>query len=253
MEILNVIKVCDASFFYAEKARKNKACDTEKYVFKNLNFSLQKGTVCSVLGANGSGKTSLLKCLIGLLKLTTGSIYIEEKEQKSIKNCELLNKVSYIPQSKTIFGIKVFDMVLLGRIGKTSIFSEPTQEDIYFAKNALELLGIEALSEKRMDEISGGQQQLVFLARGIASGAKILILDEPEMSLDLKNRTKILETFKKLAESGYSVLFTTHEILSARKFSNNSLLCLNYDKWIFGKSEEVLTDENIYNAFGVLL
>lgn len=250
---MNVIKVCDASFFYAEKTRKNKVCDFEKYVFKSLDFSLQKESVCSILGANGSGKTTLLKCLVGLLQLTSGSIYIEEKEQKNIKNCELLNKMVYIPQNKKIFGMKVFDMVLLGRIGKTSIFSEPTYEDICFTKNAIELLGIESLSEKKMDEISGGQQQLVFLARAIASGAKILILDEPEMSLDLKNRVKILETFKKLAECGYSILFTTHEIQSARKFSDNSLLCFNFENWLFGKSEEILTDENIFKAFGVLL
>ena len=197
-----LVEVKDVSFSYEKDS---------PIVFENINFSIEKGDVLCILGPNGTGKTTLIKTLNGLHKVNSGEILLNGTNIKELSFNEIAKLVGYIPQGHVpSFPFNVFDVVLMGRSPYLSITSSPKERDREIAMNALETLGIEDLKDKPYTNLSGGERQLVFLARVLAQEPDLLILDEPTNHLDFGNQIKLLEIIEQLSKLGLAVIMSSH-------------------------------------------
>ena len=222
------------------------------YILRDINFSLVDGDVLSVLGPNGVGKTTLIKCLTGLLPWTRGETFIDGKNISVMKEREVWSKISYIPQKRNFsFSYTGLEMVLFGSTSSLNIFERPSQKEIERAREVMKMIEIDHLADKVASEMSGGELQMLLIARSLVKEPKIIILDEPESGLDYKNQIIILDLIKKLSASGVIIVMNTHYPDHALKISNKCLL-LNYDKtYKFGETREVLNRENLKKSFSV--
>lgn len=222
------------------------------YILRDINFSLVDGDVLAILGPNGVGKTTLIKCLTGLLPWTTGETFIDGRNIFAMKEREVWSKISYIPQKRNFsFSYTGLEMVLFGSTSSLNIFERPSQKEIERAREVMKMIEIDHLADKVANEMSGGELQMLLIARSLIKEPKIIILDEPESGLDYKNQIIILDLIKKLSESGVIIVMNTHYPDHALKISNKCLL-LNYDKtYKFGETREVLNRENLKKSFSV--
>lgn len=222
------------------------------YILRDINFSLVDGDVLSILGPNGVGKTTLIKCLTGLLPWTKGETFIDGKNISAMKEREVWSKISYIPQKRNFsFSYTGLEMVLFGSTSSLNIFERPSQKEIERAREVMKMIEIHHLADKIASEMSGGELQMLLIARSLLKNPKIIILDEPESGLDYKNQIIILDLIKKLSASGVIIVMNTHYPDHALKISNKCLL-LNYDKtYKFGETIEVLNGENLKKSFSV--
>ena len=172
-------------------------------VLRDVSFHADYGEFWSVLGPNGAGKSTLFRCILGLLRPTSGNILIDDAPISSLSARQLARKIAYIPQSHNpVFNFPVLDMVLMGTTARLGGFESPKQKEIREAEDALKQLGIFYLRDRGYGNISGGERQLVLIARAIAQKAKILIMDEPSASLDFGNRLHLMQTVRALARDG---------------------------------------------------
>ena len=214
-------------------------------VFKNLNFNVDHGEILSILGPNGCGKTTLLKCLLGILDLKEGKIRMNGEDGSP--------NVGYVPQSpQMVFPYTALEMVIMGRARYVGMFSTPTSKDVEIARESLKTIGISHLEKRAFSEISGGEKQLVLVARALASEAKILVFDEPTSALDYKNQYLILEMLHKLTQKkGLTVIMTTHHPEHALYISDKILLMANGENSIFGETNGTLTENNLKKIYGM--
>ncbi|HZK42277.1 MAG TPA: ABC transporter ATP-binding protein [Clostridia bacterium] len=224
-----------------------------KILFEDINFSIDKGQIVTILGPNGVGKTTLLKCITSLLAWHEGQTLIDGTPITSSNDKTLWSNVSYVPQSSYVrFNYLVIDMVLMGRSSYLKVYSTPSKKDYKIAMHALEQVGIAHLHDKICTEISGGEYQLVLLARALAKQPQLLILDEPESHLDFRNQMLVLSILEKIVdENGLSCLINTHYPDHAMRLADFSLLLGRERKYLFGPADEVITTENLSDYFGV--
>ena len=176
-------------------------------VLHDVNFQLQSGKFICLLGPNGVGKSTLFKCMLGLLRNYTGEILIDGENTRSLTQKQLARKVAYIPQSTApVFNYTVADVVLMGTTSLTSGFSSPGEKERVYVTQALETLNIQHLQDRMFMNISGGERQLVLVARALAQQAGILFMDEPTANLDYGNQVRVLEQVRRLSGSGYTVI-----------------------------------------------
>ncbi len=223
-------------------------------LYDNVNFEVSSGEILSILGPNGSGKTTLLRCVMNFLHFTTGCTYIDNNKLSEYGNKDLWKIISYVPQAKAIASqLNALEMVMLGRIPFIQGFRQPKADDYRAAKDALNILGIQYLTYKQCDTISGGELQMVLLARALVSDPKILILDEPESNLDFKNQIMILKYIKKLSvEKDIICIINTHYPDHALEISDKILLINKTKrKTIFGQVHDVLSESNLKDIFGI--
>lgn len=222
------------------------------YILRDINFSLGDGDVLSILGPNGVGKTTLIKSLTGLLPWTRGETFIDGQNISAMREGDLWSKISYIPQKRNFsFSYTGLEMVLFGSTSSLNIFERPSQKERARALEVMEMIGIDHLQDKVASEMSGGELQMLSIARSLVKEPKIIILDEPESGLDYKNQIIILDLIKKLSASGVIIVMNTHYPDHALKISNKCLL-LNYDKtYKFGETREVLNGKNLKKSFSV--
>lgn len=221
-------------------------------IFSDISFSIKKGDVLCILGPNGTGKTTLIKCLNGLNNIDSGEILLNGKNIKYLSFSEISRHIAYIPQSHiSSFPFKVLDVVMMGRAPYLNLTDVPKKEDEKIALNSMKILGIEYLKDKEYTNLSGGERQLVFLARVLTQQPDILILDEPTSHLDFGNQIKLLEIIDKLAKSGLSIIMSSH-------FPDHTFLCstkvaIMKDKRFidFGSPQEVVTEENLKNIYSI--
>ncbi len=181
-------------------------------VLHDLTFSLESGDFLCVLGPNGCGKTTLLKNILGLLRPSSGSILLNGEDLKDLPLKKLAQILGYIPQEHTPpFPFKVFDVVLMGRTSYLSSLAMPGREDERIASECLEELNISYLKNQIYTQISGGERQLVLIARALAQQPQILIMDEPTASLDFGRQHLFLERMRQLSAKGISILMVTHD------------------------------------------
>lgn len=226
--------------------------DDERLLLNDICFDAGPGDLVAVLGPNGSGKTTLLRCIMGFLKWRSGSAALDGKDIASIPNRELWQSLAYVPQSKgAAVAYSVEEMVLLGSGSRHGMFGRPDERDAEIARAVMERMGIAGIAKRKCTELSGGQLQMVLIARAMAAQPKILILDEPESNLDFKNQLIVLTTLKKLADSGTACIFNTHFPAHAARHATRSLLLRKDGHSIYGPTEEVITEQNISRAFGV--
>lgn len=180
-------------------------------VLKDIELSVSEGSVLALLGPNGSGKTTLLKLMTGLLKPVCGKIRLNDRDIHAMPQRELARNLAYVPQvHHETFAYRVSDVVLMGRMPHKSFFSRYGKADRLIADEALEKLGIAHLADRPYTEISGGERQLALIARAMAQGARVFIMDEPTNGLDYGNQVRLLERLKALSGEGYTFVFSTH-------------------------------------------
>lgn len=180
-------------------------------VFENISFSLRKGDVMCVLGPNGAGKSTLIKCIAGIFKPASGSVRIMGKDTSFFGTTEIARSIGYVPQqNEVVFPFSVLDFVVMGRTPHIPLFSSPGIKDMKIAREALEMVGIADLAERTLASLSGGQRQMVLIARALAQQPALLLLDEPTAHLDFGNQVLVLETVQKLAVNGMSIVMNTH-------------------------------------------
>lgn len=221
-------------------------------IFNDINFSVDSGDIMAILGPNGAGKTTMLRCITGMLKWRSGQSLLDGEPIHTMPMRKLWSKMAYVPQAKSVTSAyTVLETVLLGRSSHMNVFSAPKAEDIEKAQYALDLLGISYLTEKKCSAISGGELQMVLIARALASEPEVLILDEPESNLDFKNQLVVLNAMTKLANCGMTCIFNTHYPAHALQRANKSLILSRGGEYVFGNTASVVTEDNIRKAFGV--
>ena len=236
------LTVKNGSFFYQKNAP----------IFHDINFSVDAGEILAILGPNGAGKTTMLRCITGMLKWKSGQSLLDGESIHSMSPRKLWSRMAYVPQAKAASSAyTAFETVLLGRSSRLNAFSTPKQEDLDKAKEVMELLEISHLMGKKCSAISGGELQMVLIARALASEPRVLILDEPESNLDFKNQLVVLNTMTRLAQNGMTCIFNTHYPAHALQRADKSLILSRGGDYIFGKTANVVTGENIRKAFGV--
>lgn len=241
MVLDKLFEVKDISFSY----------DGEE-IFSNISFSIDKGDVLCILGPNGTGKTTLIKCLNGLHDIDSGEILINGKNIKKLSFREISKHIGYIPQSHVpSFPFKVLDVVIMGRAPYLNLGESPKKKDMDIAIDSLKTLGIEHLKDKEYTNLSGGERQLVFLARILCQQPDILILDEPTSHLDFGNQIRLLEIVDNLASAGLSIImsshFPDHTFLSSTKVA----ILKNKEFIDFGTPDDVVTEENLKKAYSI--
>jgi len=232
-----LLRVEKGSFYYTS--------DTP--ILQDITLSLEKGEVIAVMGPNGIGKTTFLKCLMGIYKWKSGHSLLDGKDTGNARK-----QIGYVPQAHRFsFPYSVRDMVVFGRAKYLPAFASPGEKDYEFADRALEEVGISAISEKSCNQLSGGQLQMVLLARALVGEPQLLILDEPESHLDFGNQITILKIIKRLAkEKGIACVMNTHYPNHALNIADKTLL-LRGNKFLVGKTDQILTKENVREYFGV--
>jgi iron complex transport system ATP-binding protein len=242
MVMSKILEINHAGFSYNQKEN----------IFNDVNLSLENGDVLCILGPNGTGKSTLIKCMNGLLKLNSGNILINNQNIHSLNKNDLAKIIGYIPQShNSTFAFSVFDVVLMGRAPHLSLTSVPGDKDYKIAEEALKSLGISHLTDKTYTEISGGERQMVLIARVLAQQPQILLLDEPTSHLDFGNQIRTLDVINKLAENGLSVIMTSHFPDHAFLSSNKVAIMNGGTIMEMGTPESVITEENMRRAYNI--
>jgi iron complex transport system ATP-binding protein len=198
---------------------------SDRVVGRHLDVALATGEVLALLGPNGGGKTTLLKTLLGLLAPRSGEVRLRGKPLGRYSSRERARLIAYVPQSHfATFAFSVEAMVLMGRTAHRNLFSGPSAADRNIAGQMLERFGIAHLRQRPYTMISGGERQLVLLARALAQEPQFIVLDEPTANLDFGNQGKVMREIGKLASSGHGVLFTTHDPNHAMRAAHRTYL-----------------------------
>lgn len=243
-----LLRVTDACFGYEKR----------KDILKEINLEVAKGEVFCVVGPNGCGKSTLIDCILGLNKLYSGKILVCGKDISTYKDAELAKHISYVPQNhKPTFGYSVLDVVNMGRTHSGGMFFAPGEEDMEIAREALKRIGIEDFADRDYTKLSGGELQLVLIARALAQKAEILVMDEPTAHLDFCYELKVMETVVSLVRTEeISIVMATHFLNQAYYLENagvNTRVAL-MENGCFGKvgaPSDVLTTENLRAVFNI--
>ncbi len=223
----------------------------DRVVGRALDVSLAQSEVLALLGPNGSGKTTLLKTLLGILAPLAGAALIDGKPIAAYSASERARRIAYVPQSHVpTFGFTVETVVLMGRTAHGNLFSAPSAHDRLVAGRALERFGIAALRERPYTMISGGERQLVLLARALAQEPQFIVLDEPTASLDFGNQGKVMREMRALAAAGHGVLFTTHDPNHALRAADRAFLIRDGERVAEGSVRDVLTRARLESLYG---
>lgn len=244
----NLIKVENVKFSYGKS----------RTILEDMNFELNSGEILCLFGPNGCGKTTMIECALGLLETNEGNIYIDGRDIKKMSDRDIAQVMTLVPQfHESTFGYTVHEMVLMGRTASLGNFNSPTIEDEDIALKALAEVGMTEFKDRNFNSLSGGEAQMVKLARSIAQNTQVLVLDEPTAHLDFRNELKVIKQISNMAKDrGIAVLMATHFPNHAFFFENegNSTkvgLMNNGKIEIMGSASEVLTEQNMDEIFKI--
>jgi len=211
----------------------------ETPVFENLSFSVDQGEVCAILGKNGSGKTTCIKCLTGILELQRGRL-------------DVVEPIGYVPQKvNMVYDMTVLDAIVMGRYRYTGAFSLPGKADYDVARTCAEQLKITSLLDRNFSKLSGGQQQLVMVARALAVEPRCIVFDEPCSALDYGNQNHILSIIGSLRKKGITAVFSTHDPNHALHTSDKALIMGKRPDYSFGPTDSMMTEEALSSLYGM--
>lgn len=222
---------------------------------KDLSFSVTKGDFFIIIGPNGSGKTTLMKVMAGILKPKNGRLKILNRTVESYARKDLARTMAFVPQMMPVdFPFSVMEVVLMGRSPYMGMLGVEQEEDLKIAEQALTFTGINHLARRKLDQLSGGEQQRVFIARAISQEPEIMLLDEPTASLDLAHQIRLMDLMEKLKkEKGITVVMVSHDVNLAAMYSDRLLLLNKGEMVCLGPPDEVLTFQTLEAAYGCTL
>ncbi|MDQ1313577.1 ABC transporter ATP-binding protein [Methanothrix sp.] len=244
-----------------------------RLVLGDVSLQLRKGAIVTLLGPNGCGKTTLLKIINGLLRPDSGKVYVDGNDVSRMGQTDMARLIGHVPQTqRSSFPFTALDIVLTGRMPHISALSQPGPRDLEKARQAMDMVGASHLSSRPYTQISGGERQLVMIARALAQEPSFLLLDEPTSYLDFKNQYQVLKMVSQIArDQKVTVVMTLHDPNHALMFSDEVVLlrklaekgckdeqeckvksnrnCQNVVA--AGSPAEVMTPENIFEAYGI--
>jgi iron complex transport system ATP-binding protein len=219
-------------------------------ILDDIGFELQAGQLLCILGPNGVGKSTLLRCLNGLNPLSAGSVEIDGRDLGKLSRRELGCLIGLVPQSDApVFAFTVREAVEMGRAPHLGWMSAPGEADRALVADILERMGIAALAERLYPELSGGERQMVLIARALAQQPRLLILDEPTSHLDFANAMRVLELARGLADAGMAVIMTSHAPDHAF-LAADVTLAMRPGSATFGPTASLLTEERLSLIYG---
>jgi iron complex transport system ATP-binding protein len=223
-------------------------------VLQGASLQLRPGEVVALLGANGAGKSTLLRILLGLLKPGGGEVRLAGRPLADYPRRELARQLAYVPQvHSTPFPYTVRQVVTMGRLPNTGLFAAPGAADFAAVERVMVRLNIDRLAERPYTEISGGERQLALIARALAQGSRLLVMDEPASGLDYGNQITLLELLRSLAAEGYGILKTTHHPDHALAGSDRVAILQNGRIVAQGQPAEVMTASLLSDLYGVAI
>lgn len=224
----------------------------EHPVGRDVSLTVGAGEVLCLLGPNGCGKTTLFKTLLGLLPAKGGNVHTGGVSLAGLSRADIARRIAYVPQTQGVaFPYSALDLVLMGRVSHRGVFASPTREDRAAAHAALDQLGIAALASRDVTRLSGGQRQLVLVARALAQAAPLIVMDEPTASLDFGNQVIVLREIQRLAASGVGIILSTHDPDHAFTFATQVALMKHGHILAFGTPHDVLTSAHLSAVYGV--
>ena len=236
-----ILSVQNLTFSYADHT-----------VLEDVSFDVDRGEFLSLLGPNGVGKSTLFRCMLGTLTGYRGRVLVEGQEIRTLPQPQRARRIAYIPQiHRPTFGYTVLDTVLMGAARQLNAFQQPGAAQIRQADEALEQVGAAHLRERNFAHLSGGEQQLVLIARALAQKAEVLMMDEPTSALDYGNQLRILQMVRRLAAQGYTVILSTHNPQHALTFATTLLALHGGTAAAWGRPAQVLTPELMETLYGV--
>ncbi|MDR2855687.1 MAG: ABC transporter ATP-binding protein [Methanomicrobiales archaeon] len=226
----------------------------DSVVFSNVSINIGKGEVMAILGPNGTGKSTFIKCLVRILNPRSGSISLDGKDISEYSREEWARRIAYVPQiHNAMFPFTAFDFILLGRAPHLKMHQQPQDSDKQKAHAAATRIGIEHLLDRPITEISGGERQMCVIARALAQEPDILILDEPTSHLDYGNQFKCLSIIKALAKEGISSLMSTHVPDHGFISSHKAAIMHKASCTAYGDPGEVITSDSLFETYGVFV
>ncbi len=221
-------------------------------VLHDINLSIPDRTLVNVLGPNGVGKSTLFRCILCLNDSYTGHVRVDGRDLRRMSIRERAKLISYIPQShNSVYDYEVLDVVLMSTGTDLGLFNNPGKQHVERAMEALERIGIGHLAHRPYTEISGGEQQMVLIARALAQDAKTIIMDEPTSALDFGNTVRVLSCVRQLAREGLSIIQSTHQPDQAFLYADKTLVIYDGAVKAFGDPKDVITAGLISDIYGV--
>jgi len=221
-------------------------------VLSGLNMVIEPGEVFSLLGPNGVGKTTLFKTILNLLRPLCGRVLVDGRDARTIPSREFARLVGYVPQAQQLpFAYSVLDMVVMGMNSRSGMFTSPGREDYAKGAELLESLNIAKLEEKLFTQLSGGERQMVLIARALAQEPVFLMMDEPTANLDFGYQSVVLSHAVSLAKRGFGVIMTTHNPIHAFQCGGKVALIKNKAEILIGPPQEILTSQNLSETYGI--
>ena len=222
-------------------------------VLKQVTATVVPGEVVALIGPNGAGKTTLIKAISGIVPITQGSIHIDGQDLLRLNAQERAKLVAVIPQARNLPpAYTAREVVLMGRTPYVGWLGKVTKQDELIVEHAMRRTRVDELENRRMDELSGGEQQRVLVARAIAQDPKILLLDEPTTHLDIQFQTSLLEMIHSLAHQDHlAVLMAIHDLNLAARFADRVILLVKGEIRASGKQADVLSAELLSSAYQV--
>ena len=235
-----MLKIVDLSFSYRDIR-----------VLEDIDVSLKPGEILSIVGPNGTGKTTLLKCITSIITPDRGAVFLGERDVARMSRRELAGYLGYVPQQiPSKFPMTVFEMVLLGR--RPHISWKPSSHDLERVADILQEMKLADLALRDVGRLSGGQRQKVLLARALAQDPEFLLLDEPTSSLDLRHQLEVMEIIRGLVrDNGTGAMIALHDLNLASRFSDRIIMLHNGRIFSEGPPAQVMTSENIREVYGV--
>ena len=223
----------------------------ERRILDDISLRVAPGEVLGLLGPNGTGKTTLIKCIAQLLRPQGGTIRVDDGNLATLSAGEIAKRIAYVPQyTNAAFGMTALQAVLMGRLPYAGHRYRAEDERIAF--DVIARMDLTDFAFRNIHEMSGGERQRVFIARALAQETGVIILDEPTASLDLHNQLFILRTITEIARrENIAVLMTIHDLNLASLFCDTILMLKDTHVFAYGKAQEVLTEENIAAMYGV--
>jgi len=220
-------------------------------VLDNVSMELNRAEVLGIVGPNGTGKSTLIRCIDRIVNPKQGSILLDDNDINKLSRMEIARKIGYVPQSvQGVFPASVIDTVLMGRRPYHGWSSN--KEDLDYVLEVLELLGMMEFAMRDINEISGGQQQKVLIARALVQKADILLLDEPTSNLDIKHQMEVMEVVKNIVKNkGISAIIALHDLNLASRYADRIIMMKEGKIFAGGSPVSVFTEENIKQVYGV--